>query len=98
MSFFRGHFGPIWGLFCVILAQNLKLSQASHVKTQKDRKRSRIPIKMASYSYSEPWSQGKLKLDPMHLMWSNKHVLAQKIETLCIYLCHEGDICGPTGV
>ena len=35
-------------------------------------------------------------------MWSNKHVLAQKIETLCelfcIYLCHEGDICGPTGV
>ena len=44
MSFFRGHFGPIWGLFCVILAQNLKLSQASHVKTQKDRKRSRIPI------------------------------------------------------
>ena len=48
MSFFMGHFGPIWGLFCVILAQNLKLSQASHVKTQKDRKRSRIPMEIVS--------------------------------------------------
>ena len=35
------------------------------------RKRSRTPMEMASYSYSETWSQGKLKLDPMHLTWSN---------------------------
>ena len=53
MSLFRhsGHFWPFgafFGHFWPILAPNSKLSQASHVTTQNDRKRGRNPLKMVS--------------------------------------------------
>ena len=42
------HFGTFWGYFGLVLGLNLKLSQTSHVTTQNDRKRSRIPMEMVS--------------------------------------------------
>ena len=42
---FLGHFGTIPGQF---VAPNSKLLQTSHVTTQNDRKRSRIPMEMVS--------------------------------------------------
>ena len=42
---FWGHFGTISGQF---VAQNSKLSQTSHVTTQNDRKRGRIPMEIVS--------------------------------------------------
>ena len=49
---FQEHLGPfeaILGLFLVkSLGLNLKLRQTSHMTTQNDRKRSRIPMEMVS--------------------------------------------------
>merc|ERR1712012_1174444 len=42
------HFGTFWGYFGLVLGLNLKLSQTSHVTTQNDRKRSRMPMEMVS--------------------------------------------------
>ena len=45
---FWGHFGTFRSCFGPVLGLNLKLSQTSHVTTQNDRKRSRIPMEMVS--------------------------------------------------
>ena len=45
---FWGHFGTFRSCFGPVLGLNLKLSQTSHVTTQNNRKRSRIPMELVS--------------------------------------------------
>ena len=43
---FQDHLGPFEAILELFFGLNLKLSQTSHVTTQNDRKRSRIPMEM----------------------------------------------------